>query len=164
MNCKIEVDVLVNYEKWFDEFPDIENLVNDNSNKILKLTDIVNNSKYLELSVVLCDDNFIQDLNRNYRNSDKPTNVLSFEADSLIAGNYKNCQSDLILGDVIISLDTIKKEAIDQNKILKNHLIHMLTHGILHLMGYDHIDDKDAIQMEGLEVEILRNFSISSPY
>jgi len=97
-----------------------------------------------ELSILLTNDDHIQQLNRDFRDKDKPTNVLSFPNDE---GDY--------LGDIAISFQTIEKEAIEQNKDIYHHFTHMVIHGILHLKGYDHETDIDAEEMEAIEMKIL---------
>ena len=97
-----------------------------------------------EISILLTNDNFIQKLNAKYRKMDKPTNVLSFPMDD-----------DVMRGDIIISYETIKKEAELENKNIKDHLALMVTHGTLHLAGYDHIKDEEAEEMEAMERKIL---------
>ncbi len=98
-----------------------------------------------EVGILICDNKKIQQLNRDFRKKDKPTNVLSFEGE----GEY--------IGDIAISLEYIIKEADEENKTLENHLSHMVIHGILHLNGYDHEEDKEAEIMESLEAKILKN-------
>ena len=105
-----------------------------------------------ELAVVLADDAFVQQLNATYRGKNKPTNVLSFEGD----GDS--------LGDVILAFETIKAEAGDQGKAFRDHTKHLVVHGILHIMGYDHMNDKDAGQMELLEIKILKKLRVTNPY
>ncbi len=121
----------------------------------------------VELCVAIVDDETIKQLNKDFRKKNKPTNVLSFPnddinlqdiADGKLSGDYR------MLGDVIISYETIIREAADQQKKTIDHLTHMLVHGILHLLGYDHENDQDAKQMESLEESILSGFSIASPY
>ena len=70
----------------------------------------------------------------------------------------------MYLGDIAFGYETIHTEAIDQEKILEDHFVHLLVHSVLHLLGYDHQDDQEADVMENLEIEILRTFSIASPY
>ena len=110
-------------------------------------------SKSSELSVVLADDAFIQDLNKTYRSKDKPTNVLSFPQDE-----------DFSLGDIILAYETIKREADEQHKSFEAHLTHLCIHGTLHLLGFDHISDKEAEEMEALEIRILAGLNIENPY
>ena len=100
----------------------------------------------------------IHQLNKDYRLQDKPTNVLSFENESPDEVDLK------LLGDVIICTDIVESESIEQNKTFSDHLTHIAIHGLLHLIGYDHIDDKDAEIMEAFEVELLGSFGIRNPY
>ncbi len=100
----------------------------------------------------------IHQLNKDYRSQDKPTNVLSFENESPDEVGLK------LLGDVIICTDIVESESIEQNKTFSDHLTHIAIHGLLHLVGYDHIDDKDAETMEAFEVELLDSFGIRNPY
>jgi apolipoprotein N-acyltransferase len=106
-----------------------------------------------EVSVILTNDSKIRMLNKKYRGLDKPTNVLSFET-----GDPE------LLGDIFISFDTVMKQATEEGKTFQDHAAHMVVHGVLHLMGYDHIDDKDAEKMERIEVEILAKLKIDDPY
>ena len=107
----------------------------------------------LEMAVVLADDKFIRQLNRDYRGKDKPTNVLAFPSDE-----------ESQLGDVVLALETIEREAREQKKTVKNHTKHLLVHGTLHLLGYDHERKKDAAQMEALEIKILETLGVANPY
>lgn len=117
---------------------------------------VIDISQY-EVSVLLTDDDFIWQLNKNYRGVDKPTNVLSFPAPKMDAPVPP-------LGDIVLSLNTIKKEAIEQGKTFESHLIHLIIHGSLHLTGYDHISDGDAEQMEAKEIELMKNLGFDNPY
>ena len=116
-----------------------------------------------EIAVVLADDDFVQNLNKQYRGKDKPTNVLSFPDDSFSLSPKPQATS-LNLGDIILAFETIEKEATEQQKTFRNHSKHLLVHGFLHLLGYDHIKDKDAEIMEKLEIKILKKLGISNPY
>ena len=111
-----------------------------------------------ELLLRFVDKNEIQQLNKTYRHQDKTTNVLSFPSDLPIEID------EAILGDVIICIDVVTQEAQTQNKSFNDHLLHMAIHGTLHLLGYDHIDEKEALIMEGLEVKILERLQIKNPY
>ncbi|MBE6461745.1 MAG: apolipoprotein N-acyltransferase [Alphaproteobacteria bacterium] len=106
-----------------------------------------------EVSIILTNDSEIQQINREYRGIDKPTNVLSFELGD-----------DVLLGDIYVSLDTVLREAKDANISVQNHVIHMIVHGVLHLQGYDHINDDDATVMENKEIKILKKLNIANPY
>ena len=113
-----------------------------------------------ELSIVLCDDAFIHPINRDYRNKDKPTDVLSF---SQREGEFA-FHNDNILGDVIISIETAKRQALERKHNLERETNILLIHGILHLIGYDHIEEAQALKMEGLEIEILSAIGFNNPY
>lgn len=106
-----------------------------------------------EMTVVLADDAFMRELNKTYGGKDRPTNVLSFPDGT---NGY--------LGDVILALETIEREAGEQGKRFRDHAAHMLVHGTLHLLGHDHIKDKEAEIMERLEIKILKKLNVSNPY
>jgi len=111
-----------------------------------------------ELLIRIVDRDEIQTLNNTYRHKDKPTNVLSFPSDLPIEID------ESILGDVVICTDVVLEEANEQKKTFDNHLTHMAVHGTLHLLGYDHIEENDAIKMEALEIKILEKMKIANPY
>ncbi|WP_331283757.1 rRNA maturation RNase YbeY [Kiloniella laminariae] len=118
-----------------------------------------------ELSVVLSDDASVQVLNRNYRGKDKATNVLSFAAlDDPDEEALALQRGVLSLGDIVLSRETLIREASDQSKRLEDHFTHLLVHGVLHLLGYDHLSEDEAIEMEGLEVDILSRLGVADPY
>ena len=114
-----------------------------------------------EVSVYLTDDAEIQALNVRYRQQDKPTNVLSFPADTV---GLQPLDSPLFLGDIVLARETLLQEAGETGKNPKDHLTHLVVHGLLHLMGYDHEHDTEAAHMEDLEVRILRTLDIPDPY
>ena len=109
------------------------------------------------------DDAAIQILNRDYRNKDKPTNVLSFPMFNAMS-EISPQSGEIPLGDIFIAFETIKREATEQGKPLADHFTHMLVHGFLHLLGFDHITDAEAAVMESLEIKILKGLSIPNPY
>jgi probable rRNA maturation factor len=111
-----------------------------------------------ELTIRLVDEPESQELNREYRQKDKPTNVLSFPADLPDIVNLP------LLGDLIICAPVVAKEAEEQQKPLESHWAHMVVHGTLHLLGYDHIDENDANIMEAIETDVLAAMSIACPY
>ncbi|WP_373088023.1 rRNA maturation RNase YbeY [Sneathiella sp.] len=121
----------------------------------------------VEISLVLTDDAGIQDLNREYRDTDKPTNVLSFPDTSLDAAELAAAAAmtePLMLGDIVMARETLQREAAAQGKSLADHMAHLLVHGVLHLVGYDHIDDNEAQIMERLEIAVLHDLKIRNPY
>ena len=111
-----------------------------------------------EVLLRLVDVGEIQQLNRDYRGKDKPTNVLSFPSDLPVEID------EAILGDVVICLEVVRKEALEQNKRFEDHLLHMAVHGTLHLLGYDHIEDDEANEMEALEIKLLADLGVDNPY
>ncbi|MGL4371195.1 MAG: rRNA maturation RNase YbeY [Alphaproteobacteria bacterium] len=122
----------------------------------------------LEISFLLTDDAHIQDLNRDYRGYDKPTNVLAFPSMSpffwLSEKSGDAYPEALLLGDVVLSLETIAEEAKQFAISFENHLTHLTVHGTLHLLGYDHLEASDALKMEQLEQQILERLGIPNPY
>lgn len=104
----------------------------------------------------------VRALNRDYRSKDKPTNVLSFPSE--LPPELAAQIDDAELGDIIICADVVAAEAADQGKALSAHWAHMVVHGMLHLQGYDHIDDSDATEMEALEIQILAGLGFANPY
>ncbi len=115
-----------------------------------------------ELTIRIVDESEIQDLNRRYRDQDKTTNVLSFEFENEFPSVAEITIG--LLGDVVLCHEVIKREARDQTKPLLDHYAHMVTHGVLHLCGYDHQNDVDAEIMEALEKKILAKNNIPDPY
>jgi len=112
----------------------------------------------MELTILIVDEAESQALNREYRDKDNPTNVLSFpfEAPEFVEIN--------LLGDLVICAPVVEHEAKEQSKSLESHWAHMVIHGTLHLQGYDHVQEADAEQMEGLEISILNDLGYNNPY
>ena len=107
------------------------------------------------VTVLLADDEAIRELNRAWRGQDKPTNVLSFPAVASAAPH---------LGDVALAYETCAREAAEQGKPLKHHLAHLVAHGVLHLLGWDHQTDAEADRMEAIERDILARIGVPDPY
>ncbi len=112
------------------------------------------------LSILLTDDAEMRKLNAGWRAKDKPTNVLSFPAENAV----DPAKPPAYLGDVALGLATCQREAREQKKTLADHVAHLTVHGVLHLIGYDHMDDEQAEAMEPLETEILAGLGIADPY
>jgi probable rRNA maturation factor len=110
-----------------------------------------------ELSILLCDDRFIRALNVEWRGCDAATNVLSFPMPGDVAASHS-------LGDIAIAYETTAREAEEEGKTFKDHVIHLLVHGFLHLVGYDHQNEAEAADMERLERDILAALGIEDPY
>ena len=113
-----------------------------------------------ELSIVFTDDAHVRTLNHAWRGKDAPTNVLSFPAFPL--GSRGTLPP--LLGDVVLAAETVAREAAAENKPLAHHITHLIVHGILHLIGYDHETDAEAEEMEELERLILAGLDIPDPY
>jgi probable rRNA maturation factor len=115
-----------------------------------------------EVTIVLADDGLLRRLNRQFRGLDKPTNVLSFsldEPDSRAAPDLPR-----LLGDVVLARETVLREAAEQGKAPADHLRHLVVHGLLHLLGYDHEEAAQAERMEAAEVAILAGLGVADPY
>jgi probable rRNA maturation factor len=122
---------------------------------------IKSHSKPCKFSVHLTSSGEVQALNADYRQQDKPTNVLSFEAEDSIENKLLPY---ITLGDIIISKDVLSIEAEEQNIQEAYHLAHLVTHGLLHLYGFDHINEDEAEIMEATEIAILASMNIPNPY
>ncbi len=166
MKIHIMVELIIDISNHGSGWPDnIENIV-----KKAALTTWQNsklNRAGSELSVVLGDNNMVQDLNAKWRGIDHPTNILSFPANDDQANDGINNDISgmpILLGDLILALEIIKDEAYTQNKSFNDHLSHLIIHGLLHLQGHDHIKDDEADIMEALEIKLLAKLNIKNPY
>lgn len=112
----------------------------------------------VEMTVRIVDEAESHDLNLTYRGKDRPTNVLSFPFE---------CPDEVelpLLGDLVICRQVVEREAAEQEKLLMAHWAHMIVHGSLHLLGYDHIEDNEAEEMESLETQIMQGLGFNDPY
>jgi probable rRNA maturation factor len=116
----------------------------------------------LAAAVALSTDERVRALNRAYRGIDKPTNVLSFPAPA--PPDAASAPGPQSLGDIVLAFETLCAEAAEQGVSPRHHLQHLVVHGLLHLLGYDHETDADADEMEALEVEILARLGVADPY
>ena len=114
----------------------------------------------IEINVLLSDNAAVKSLNRDHLGKDKPTNVLSFPGDMSPAFQG----AGILLGDIILAWQTVEKEASQAEKPVAEHLAHLVIHGVLHLLGYDHEHEDDAAVMEGLEVDCMARLGFSDPY
>lgn len=150
----LEIAVIRNAEGWPDHFDVLaENAV------LAALAGAKAKVKgAAEISVLLTDDAEQRELNGQWRGKDASTNVLSFpqiEPFGPVMG---------ILGDITLARETLEREALDLGKSLDDHFTHLMVHGFLHILGYDHIVEDEALQMEGLETQILAGLGIDDPY
>ena len=120
----------------------------------------------VEVAVRLTDDAEVQTLNRDFRGKDKPTNVLSFPQvqDDLLEGLANSDDGEILLGDIVLARETCAREAEEKAISIADHATHLIVHGTLHLLGYDHGDDASAGAMEALEVKALASLGIANPY
>lgn len=142
------IEIEVEAEGWTTALPEVEAVVDAAAKAALGTVEG-------NVVVLLADDAAVQDLNARFRQKDKPTNVLSFPAAESAFPH---------LGDVVLGLEYCAAEAEAQGKTLKDHLSHLVVHGVLHLMGYDHMEDEEAEEMEGEERTILAGLGIADPY
>jgi probable rRNA maturation factor len=150
----LQIEVSINTEGWP---PALEARADEAVREALAQSK-ANITGAAELSIVLTDDAEQRTLNRDWRGIDKPTNVLSFpqiEPFAPVAG---------ILGDVILARETLEREAAEMGVSFEDHFTHLVVHGFLHILGYDHIDDAEALVMEGLETQILASLGVADPY
>ena len=154
-NLPFDIDITIQHDGWNEEFSNMDVLVNAAVSQILSILD---NPKHGELSVALVSDTQIQTLNRDYRDMDKPTNVLSFPATNTFESPAP------LLGDIVLAFETVMREAEEKSITLDAHLSHLVIHGFLHLQGYEHETDDEAAKMEALEITALAALKIDNPY
>lgn len=149
----IDVEVIVDAGDWPDTTATIKTIEDA---ACLVFTCVPKALDQAGLTIALSNDEAVAKLNATYRGKPKPTNVLSFPAGPGSVDGH--------IGDIILALETIEREADDGNITFGDHLQHLVVHGVLHLLGYDHQDDDEAATMENLEVSILAKLGISNPY
>jgi probable rRNA maturation factor len=145
------IEVETESAAWTEALPDAEALVLEAADATLASEGAVGEG----VTLLLTDDATIKDLNRRFRQRDQPTNVLSFPAPQ---------NPERFLGDIALAFGVCVREAREQGKPLKHHLQHLVAHGVLHLLGYDHESDAQADEMENLERAVLAGLGIPDPY
>jgi probable rRNA maturation factor len=126
---------------------------------------LIDSPRQIELSVRLTDDEEVRELNSEWRGKDRPTNVLSFpqlEPEQL--GDVGTSGPEVMLGDLVLARGVCEREAADKGIPIEDHTAHLIVHGTLHLLGYDHQDDASAEEMESREVKALARLGIADPY
>lgn len=169
----VQLDISIDSEEWTKALPSYQNLI---ENCFSEIKENISEGRallqftHIEVGVVLCSDDLIHQLNYDYREKNIPTNVLSFcglddtEIESFLKNKNMPDERPYSLGEVYIAYETMKKESQDAAISLKDHFQHLIIHGFLHLLGYDHIKDHEAEIMESLETSLLSNLGIDDPY
>jgi probable rRNA maturation factor len=167
------LEISIDCKGWVSALPDYEKLCKISLEQIIKNVPkgaALSKFAHIELSVVLCNDALIHELNNDFRRKDQATNVLSFPGlDDDQINNYLCANEDVpkfphSLGEIYIAFETMQKEATKAGITLQDHFLHLVSHGILHLLGFDHIKNEEAEIMEALETKILYNLGIGDPY
>lgn len=154
----IEIDIRIASSAWRAALPNPAAAVRRAARAALKVE--LPAKARTSLSILLTDDAEMRKLNAGWRAKDKPTNVLSFPSETAV----DPARPPAHLGDVALGLATCKREAREQKKTLADHVAHLTVHGVLHLLGYDHMNDEQAEAMEPLETDILAAMGIADPY
>ena len=152
------VEIAVECAAWENAIPELESFANSVAQASMAELASERPSD-AEVSLLFCDDLEIQKLNARWRKQDKPTNVLSFPSGASIPG-----ASARLLGDIAIAFETVARESSNEQKSLRDHTAHMIVHGLLHLLGYDHEAEAEAESMEGRERAILARLGIPDPF
>lgn len=151
----VEIDIIVAVDAW-ESLDGLEGLTRDCVDASLAES-AAKLVEGCEISVTFCDDAEIRELNAEWRGKDKPTNVLSFPTPGPLSARP-------LLGDIVIAYETVAREAAEQEKTLREHTAHMVIHGFLHLIGYDHETAAEAEAMESLERRIASRLGLRDPY
>lgn len=160
----VKVDLRVDCKAWKNALPDVKKTVEKAVRAAWKAGntgDFALPVKNAEVSVMLTNDDAVHALNREYRGVDRPTNVLSFAA---LDDEDEPIVDPMLLGDIVVAFETTEREAAEQNKSPEEHFFHLIVHGVLHLIGYDHVEDADAEVMEALETKIMIENGMDDPY
>jgi probable rRNA maturation factor len=153
----LSIDISVEAEGWGEE-AELEHLARRASEAAQEAAG-VELAPVVEVSLLFSDDARIRELNREWRGLDKPTNVLSFPA-----ADADRLTSAPVLGDIALAYETVRRESDEQHKPFRDHLTHLIVHGFLHLVGFDHETSDEAEEMEELERRALARLSIADPY
>jgi probable rRNA maturation factor len=153
----MNLEISIEYDQW--NVIDLKNVVNKGVQAVFSEVGVRNNK--IEICFLFTNDDELRILNKTYRGFDKSTNVLSFPMTPIDEETDKNIH---VLGSIAFAYQTIRREADEQGKSFENHLAHLIVHGVLHLLGYDHVNSLKADIMESTEIKILKEMDISSPY
>ena len=158
----VSVEVAVAFEAWLGACPDAAALAEEAVRVALARVIASSPLAPVVIDVTLTDDAEQRRLNRAYRGRDAPTNVLAFALADAASPAPRG--APVLLGDVVLAFETVAREAAEQRKPLADHLAHLVVHGTLHLLGFDHQDEAEAAAMETREVEILTRLGVPDPY
>ena len=164
----VKIDLVIDEKNWlnFSTKKEIKKITKRALNSIMSILKInIVQNVVIDISIILTNDKVIKNSNNNYRNIDKPTNVLSFPMyEKEVVKELNQNGNYVLLGDIILSIDTIIRESNEQKKQFSDHLTHLVVHSILHLFGFDHINEIEAKYMESIEIKVLKIFGINNPY
>lgn len=152
------IEVILEDERW--KAVDLEALCGVAGREALAVTG--RQIEGFEIALMACDDARIAELNRDFRGKPVPTNVLSWPA--MEPAPMLGTMPEISLGDIAIAYETCAREAAEKSISVDDHVTHLVIHGILHLLGYDHISDTEAEEMEALEIKALAKLGINNPY
>ncbi|MBH69534.1 MAG: rRNA maturation RNase YbeY [Rhodospirillaceae bacterium] len=155
----VTIDVSSDCRAWHQAEDNIQNICVETSRAVFDYLDYTLESKNVIISILLSDDETMRGLNKLYRDKDRPTNVLSFSS-----GGPRVSGVPFLLGDIVLSFSTIRAESSKSTKPFLHHFQHLLVHGCLHLLGFNHENTPDAERMEFFEAVILQNLGVSDPY
>ena len=152
---------------WRTALPELTRRANRAVKAALAVAESAPAGAAVELTLIFTDDASMRALNRKWRGEDKPTNVLAFAAQESAGGASRQttpAAGPLLLGDVVLAHETVAREAVAGDLSLADHVCHLIVHGVLHLLGYDHQRPREARVMETLEVRALATLGIANPY
>ena len=163
----LDIDIIVRDARWEAAVDDVVGICRESARAAFAAG--VSRPLSAEAALVLADDEFVAALNKQYRDRDGATNVLSFAATdsdgpSINTGQPALDGAPVMLGDIIVARETTEREAGESGINLEDHLRHLVVHGMLHLLGYDHMTDDEASEMEPLETQILGAMNVADPY
>jgi probable rRNA maturation factor len=154
---RLTIDIVHDFDGWA-VIPEIELLIEAAASALQAEVDL--GCAHASVALLLAGDVEVRQLNAKWRGIDKATNVLSFPAPEMPG----DLVQDDVLGDIAMACETVLAEATDQGVTPAHHLQHLVVHGLLHLLGYDHENQADATEMEGVEIDILARLGIADPY
>jgi len=165
LTSALEIDVTISCSAWIEAVPKVEAMCRDAARAACE-ANVLAPPVAAEASLVLADDAFVRALNWDYRKLDEATNVLAFTNTNTTGDAEENgaLGAPSLLGDVVVAYETAAAEAVAEAKSLADHLCHLVVHGMLHLLGYDHQTTAEADSMERLEVQVLCGLGVANPY